>query len=81
VRWKRIKEEFTLKYIAAGGPEGSRSDSRLRRKERGVWQRRFWEHTINDEDDFEQHFNYVHYNAVKHGLVRCPRDLALFFIS
>jgi putative transposase len=74
VRWKRIKEEFTISYILAGGSEGKRCDSRVRRKERGIWQRRFWEHTINTEDDYEEHFNYVHYNPVKHGLVRCPRD-------
>ncbi|SRR6266481_2240862 len=74
LRWKRIKEEFTIKYILSGGREGLRSSSRLRRKERGIWQRRFWEHTIKDDDDLEQHMNYVHYNPVKHGLVRCPRD-------
>jgi putative transposase len=74
VRWKRIKEEFTEKYLQARGQEGKRSDSRLRRKERGIWQRRFWEHTIKDDEDYEQHFNYLHYNPVKHGLVRCPRD-------
>jgi putative transposase len=74
VRWKRIKEEFTKNFIQAGGEEGPRSDSRLRRQERGIWQRRFWEHTIRDEDDFEEHFNYVHYNPVKHRLVRYPRD-------
>ena len=74
VRWKRIKEEFTQRYLQAGGAEGQRSASRQRRKERGIWQRRFWEHTIHDEDDFERHVDYIHYNPVKHGLVSCPRD-------
>src|SRR5262245_5704807 len=74
VRWKRIKEEFTERYLGAGGEEGCRSNSRRRRQERGVWQRRFWEHTIKDENDLERHFDYIHYNPVKHGLVKCPRD-------
>jgi putative transposase len=74
VRWKRIKEEFTRGFIAAGGREGRRSDSRVKRKERGVWQRRFWEHLIRDEDDLERHFDYLHYNPVKHGLVASPLD-------
>ena len=41
---------------------------------RGVWQRRFWEHTIENEDDFQIHFDYIHYNPVKHRLARCPGD-------
>ena len=74
VRWRRIKEEFTERFLEGGGWEGPRSSSRLRHQERSVWQRRFWEHTIDDEDDFEHHFDYIHYNPVKHGLVQCPRD-------
>jgi putative transposase len=74
VRWKRIKEEFTLRYLEGGGEEGDRSASRQKRNERGVWQRRYWEHTCDDEDDFQRHFDYIHYNPVKHGLVRSPRD-------
>jgi putative transposase len=38
------------------------------------WQRRFWEHTIRDEADLEAHFDYIHYNPVKHGLAKAPRD-------
>ena len=38
------------------------------------WQPKFWEHTLEDEDDFQRHFDYVHYNPVKHGLVARPRD-------
>jgi putative transposase len=74
MRWRRIKEEFTEKYLAEGGEEGHTSSSRVRRKERGIWRRRFWEHTIVDETDFERHVDYIHYNPVKHGLVACPRD-------
>jgi putative transposase len=46
--------------------------SRPGRRESDVWQRRFWEHTIIDEDDFERHLHYIHYNPVKHGLAACP---------
>jgi putative transposase len=48
--------------------------SRHRQGESGVWQRRFWEHVIRDADDYEHHFNYLHYNPVKHGLCGCPHD-------
>jgi len=74
MRWRLIKSEFTRRFLAAGGKEGSRNASRRKRNERGVWQRRFWEHTIEDDDDFERHFDYIHYYAVKHGLVQCPKD-------
>ena len=40
----------------------------------GIWQPKFWEHTIEEEDDFESHFDYIHFNPVKHGYVRCPVD-------
>jgi putative transposase len=48
------------------------SESQSKHREGGVWQRRFWEHAIRDERDYENHVNYVHYNPVKHGLARCP---------
>ena len=37
-----------------------------------MWQHRFWEHTISDEDDFKRCLDYIHYNPVKHGLASCP---------
>jgi len=46
--------------------------SRRKRRESDVWQRRFWEHTIHDEKDFQRHLDYIHYNPVKHGYVSCP---------
>jgi putative transposase len=56
-------------------PTGERvSVSRSAKGERGIWQRRYWEHTIRDEDDFERHVDYVHINPVKHGLVGRVRD-------
>ncbi len=39
-----------------------------------MWQRRFWEHLIKDEKDFEKHVEYIHYNPVKHGYVQSPAD-------
>jgi putative transposase len=74
LRWRRIKEEFTEAFLQGGGQEGMLSASRCKRKERGIWQRRYWEHTLDDEGDFERHMDYIHYNPVKHGLVKCPRD-------
>ena len=37
--------------------------------EYNLWQRRYWEHTVRDEKDFERHTDYIHYNPVKHGWV------------
>ncbi|MGQ3891600.1 REP-associated tyrosine transposase [Legionella sp. CNM-4043-24] len=48
------------------------SSSRQGKRERGIWQRRFWEHIIRDEQDYERHLNYIHYNPVKHGYVESP---------
>lgn len=73
-RWRRIKEEFTTNYLARGGSEGPYSASRASHGERGVWQRRYWEHTIRDEKDFERHFDYIHYNPVKHGYATAPSE-------
>ena len=73
-RWGWIKKEFTKEWLAAGGEEAWVSPARRRRHDRGIWQTRFWEHTIEDEHDFDQHFDYTHYNPVKHGHARCPRD-------
>ncbi len=45
------------------------SKSRNNKRERGIWQRRYWEHVIKNENDYEKHFNYIHFNPVKHGYV------------
>ena len=74
LRWQKIKEEFTKSHLAAGGREGVRNRSRRTKRERAVWQRRFWEHTVEDEDDLERCVDYVHWNPVKHGLVTRVRD-------
>ncbi len=67
-----IKKAFTEAWLARGGREQSVSASRTRDRRRGVWQRRFWEHTIRDERDYIQHCHYIHYNPVKHGVATCP---------
>ena len=48
------------------------NSSRQTKRERGIWQRRFWEHLIRDEQDYERHLDYIHYNPVKHGHVKSP---------
>jgi putative transposase len=73
-RWSVIKRTFTQWFLAEGGIDGEVSAGKRREHRRGVWQRRFWEHTIADEDDFQSHFDYIHYNPVKHGYVRCPHQ-------
>jgi putative transposase len=73
-RWGWIKKEFTKAWLADGGQEQPMNSARQQRNDRGVWQPRYWEHTIQDEDDFDRHFDYIHYNPVKHGHVRCPKD-------
>jgi putative transposase len=46
-----------------------RSSSKTARRERGIWQRRYWEHAIRDDTDLERHVDYIHFNPVKHGHV------------
>jgi putative transposase len=73
-RWKVIKNLFTVRYLKEIGTEEERNLSRQKRHEVAIWQRRFWEHTILDEDDFEAHMDYIHYNPIKHGLVDRAAD-------
>lgn len=74
LRWAWIKKEFAKRWLEREGVDGAVSEGRLREVRRGVWQPRFWEHTIADETDFERHFDYIHYNPVKNQFVQCPRD-------
>ena len=73
-RWQWIKSEFTERWVADGGVEQARSESQSDRGDRGVWQRRFWEHVIRDEEDLGKHFDDIHFNPVRHGLVRHPSE-------
>ena len=61
-RWREIKKAVT------NGLGGSFAGA--------VWQRRFWEHLLRDEQDWRRHMDYIHFNPVKHGLVQRPRDWA-----
>ncbi len=69
-RWQRIKARFSKALPASS----SRSGSKRRKREKGIWQRRFWEHLIRDEDDLERYVDYIHYNPVKHGYVPSVKD-------
>ena len=65
LRWRLIKSAFSR-----GLPVDERiSASRASKGERGIWQRRYWEHTLRDEADFVRHADYIHFNPVKHGYV------------
>jgi putative transposase len=68
-RWQLIKRRFTTAVAKAGTPIAHHRNGEL-----ALWQRRFWEHTIRDEADFERNVDYIHFNPVKHGLVARVRD-------
>src|SRR5262249_21456347 len=68
-RWRLIKRRFTDAALKSQTPV-----PRTQNGEVALWQRRYWEHTIRDEKDFERHVDYIHFNPVKHGLVGRVRD-------
>ena len=69
-RWALIKAGFSRRL-----PRNERiSKSRQSKGERGIWQRRFWEHVIRDDNDLARHIDYIHYNPVKHGYVDRASD-------
>ncbi|HLQ85883.1 MAG TPA: transposase [Salinisphaeraceae bacterium] len=69
-RWRQIKSAFSRQVPKVE----RRSASRMKKGERGIWQRRFWEHAIRDDLDYRRHVDYIHYNPVKHGHVRRVGD-------
>jgi putative transposase len=73
-RWRLVKSRFTIDMLASGFRELGRNESRRKRQEHAIWQRRFWEHLIEDEEDWKRHLDYIHYNPVKHGHASLPRD-------
>jgi putative transposase len=73
-RWGWIKKEFTTRWLDAGGRDQFVSNARRCERRHGIWQPRYWEHTLRDEHDFERHFDYIHWNPVKHRHVRCPQE-------
>lgn len=74
LRWGGIKRLVTHAVAADYERADWRNASRLARRESTIWQRRFWEHQIRDEDDFRHHMDYLHFNPVKHGLVETVAD-------
>lgn len=69
VRWKEIKRLFTRDYLYQVGLGKFRNKSHQKQGEATIWQRRFWEHTIRNQEDFARHIEYIFFNPVKHGLV------------
>ena len=69
-RWQAIKMGFS-RSVTSGEPL---SASRKKRGERGIWQRRYWEHIIRDDRDYAAHMDYIHFNPVKHGHATHPAD-------
>ena len=69
-RWMLIKAQFSRRI-----ENGERlSASRRKHHERGIWQRRYWEHLIRDERDLQNHIDYIHFNPVKHGWAQRPGE-------
>ncbi len=66
MRWALIKAGFSRRLPK----DERRNRSRITKGERGIWQRRYWEHLIQDEQDFARHADYIHYNPVRHGYVQ-----------
>ena len=69
-RWRQIKSAFSRSLP----PGEDLSCSRKRKAERGIWQRRFWEHAVRDEGEMQRIVDYIHYNPVKHAHVTKPNE-------
>jgi len=74
LRWQQIKRYVTLSCGKRLHQMSWMTDSKTKHRESTLWQRRYWEHQIQDEADFERHMDYVHYNPVKHDLVKQVKD-------
>jgi REP-associated tyrosine transposase len=70
IRWRKIKGIFSRHSVTSARP----NQSLVRKGERGIWQRRFWEHAIRSPEDFRTHVDHCHFNPVKHSLVKHPAD-------
>jgi len=81
-RWRLIKSYFSRNFdgknvgwVEVRDPTNAAiCASRERKKEKPIWQRRFWEHLIRNQQDLNRHIEYIHYNPVKHGLIKAPAD-------
>jgi putative transposase len=74
MRIREIKRLFTRIYLHNVSKGRVRNESHQNKQEAAIWQRRFWEHTIRNEEDLHNHIDYIHYNPVKHGLVKGVSD-------
>ncbi len=74
VRWNGIKKRFTTAAKHKLHKPEWVNASKQKHREGTIWQRRFWEHQIRDDNDFQRHMDYIHYNPVKHGLVTAVDD-------
>lgn len=70
IRWQMIKTTFSR---STPRPKTQRPSAQLKR-ETNIWQRRYWEHTLRDDQDYAAHIDYIHFNPVKHGLAAHPAD-------
>jgi putative transposase len=73
-RWMLVKQTFTQLLVANRVLPEEAASPRGLKGERKLWQRRFWEHQIRDQEDFQRHVDYIHYNPVKHGWVTRAAD-------
>jgi putative transposase len=73
-RWRLVKRRFALLWLQSGQLETRIPDARRARGERGIWQPRFWEHLIRNDEDMQRCCGYIHYNSIKHGYVTKPAD-------
>lgn len=72
LRWNLIKRLTTQACAGHRPDENAATPSRARRRESALWQRRFWEHQIRDDDDYRRHIDYLHMNPVHHGYCERP---------
>ena len=70
MRWAHVKTIFGHNFEKTN----SLRESQAKRRERGIWQRRFWEHFIRNDDDQRRHLDYIHFNPVKHGWAKSPGE-------
>jgi putative transposase len=68
-RWRLIKREVTFSIGEKYFQENLQTERKKLKQQGTIWQNRFWEHLIKDENDFSTHMDYLHFNPVKHGLV------------
>ena len=69
MRWRVLKRLFST-GLEVPIPDASRA----RKREKSIWQRRFWDHVIRDDDDWRRHLDYIHYNPVRHGYCESPGE-------